>query len=324
MSTRAIGVILIVVAVVGAVVGIVTAAGRMADALARRALPPVPELEGHNPATEALILDAAREAARHPRSVEALGALAETYHAHQYLTEALALYRGLEERDPDAFRWPYLRGVVAEVLGDWNQAERAYQLATRARPGDAEAWARLSTLQLMMGRLEPGKAAARRAYELDPTVPQAALAESRLAVSDQDWERVVEILIPVLDAHPNYSDAHKQIARAYGKLGRNGLGLEHRELGEFGHEMDRPLLDEVYARAVPAILDGDPARGPELVEERCVRCHTLDRTFPRPGADRAWWAKVVRRMQRLDGKDLLTDGEAADVVAFLASDRTTP
>jgi len=322
VSARTIGILLVVVATVGAAVGVVTAVGRMADAVARRTLPAVPALEGHNPATEALILDAAREATRHPRSVEALGTLAETYHAHQYLEEARALYRALEERDPDAFRWPYLHGVVAEVLGDWDGAERAYERATRIRPDDAEVWARLSTLQLTMGRLEPGKAAARRAYELDPTVPQAALAASRLAVSVQDWERVIEILTPVLDAHPAYSDAHKQIARAYGKLGNNALGLQHLALGEFGDEMDRPLLDEVYERAVPAILDGEPAGAPPLVAERCVRCHTLDRTFARPDADRRWWARVVRRMQRLDGKALLTDDEAADIVAYLASDRS--
>jgi tetratricopeptide (TPR) repeat protein len=321
MSPRVIGIIILVVVVVAAVVGIVTAVGRMADAVARRTLPPVPALEGHNQATETLILDAAAEAVRHPRSVESLGRLAEIYHAHLYLDEARLLYRLLEDRDPDRFRWAYLHGVVAEVLQDWDDAERAYLRATRLAPGDAETWARLSTLQLTMGRLEPGKRAAQRAYEIDPSVPQAALAASRLAVSEQDWERVVEILSPVIEVHPRYSDAHKQIARAYAMMGDSTLTRAHRGLGEFGDEMDRDLLDRVYERAVPAILDGDPERAPPLVEDRCVRCHTLDRTFERPDADRFWWGRVVRRMQRLDGKGLLTDQEAADVVAYLASDR---
>jgi mono/diheme cytochrome c family protein len=75
-------------------------------------------------------------------------------------------------------------------------------------------------------------------------------------------------------------------------------------------------MRELNELAVPAILDGDPARGAELLQQKCARCHNQERIYDHD-EDRLWWARTVRRMQREAGWDWLTDDEAASIVAYL-------
>jgi tetratricopeptide (TPR) repeat protein len=201
------------------------------------------------------------------------------------------------------------------------EAAGAFRRAVKIDPDHADTWARLAALLLKMGNVTEGKASARRAFDLDPDLPMAALAQARLEAWKGDWQGMVDILSPVLEAYPTFSEAHRQIGRAYAMLGEDELSEHHFSVGEYGAEMTSPDLEELFSIAVPAILGGDAQRGQLLIEDRCVRCHTLERTFYREGRDIRWWAATVRRMQRLAGRDLLHDDEAADVAAFLASQR---
>ncbi len=312
-----IGCILVAAVAVG---GSKLVGGMRAD-LARRAIPELPDLSMHNAATIERIRSADAGARRDPTSVEALGALAMLYHAHQCHAEAAGLYAALEDRAPRDFRWPYFHGVLEEERHDPVKAIPLYERAVRIDAGDADAWARLGLLTLAAQRIPEARSALERAESIDPLHPLGGLGRARLAALDRDWEGVVRILSPILEAHPLFSDAHKEIGRAYAMLQRNEEAASHQEKGAFGDPVDSPLLESLYSLAVPAILGGDPAKGRPLIETRCQRCHTLDRTFTRPDKPPEWWAATVRRMQRLAGKSLVTDEEAAHIAAYLASPR---
>ncbi len=293
----------------------------LADDAARRRLPDLPILTGHNAATIARMTSAYEAALAHPRDVEALAELAMTLHAHQFDDLAATVYALVIERDSEDWRWPYLKAVAADAAGRWDLAKAAYRRASVLAPTDPDVLARLGTILMKLGEIEAGKVVAHRAYLSDPTDPLAALGESRLRVSDQDWNGVIEVLTPIVETYPRFSDAHKQLARAYEMLGKHGLAQHHLIRGQFGAPVDRQLLEDVFARAVPALLGGDPAGGQALVETRCIRCHTLDRTYVHPDADPLWWATTIRRMQRLAGKAFITDDEGATIVAYLSASR---
>ena len=71
----------------------------------------------------------------------------------------------------------------------------------------------------------------------------------------------------------------------------------------------------------PIVAGGNPASVPDLMQVKCTRCHTSTR-IEVTRQDRRWWARTVRRMQREAGWAWLNDGQAANVVAYLA-DRDT-
>jgi tetratricopeptide (TPR) repeat protein len=290
------------------------------DAGSRPALPsPADRLAGHNAATRARFAAAEAALRRDPRSSAALEHLARLYHAHQYHAEAAELYRRLGHLEPRTFRVAYLEALAEEARGRIEPAERAWRRAVALDPRHAEAWARLSAAQAWLGRDDDGRASAAAAVAADPLDPHAALAWSRVLAAGGDWAGSARALEPMLARHPRFAEGRRQLARAWAMLGDEERARREAEQGEFGDAADSPLLAEVFALALPAILAGDPARGRSIAAERCVRCHTLERMLLRPPQDLPGWASTVRRMQRLAGKALLTDDEAADVAAWLAA-----
>lgn len=287
------------------------------DPRPRLARPAAPDLEGHNAATRALFAAAEDGARRDPRSTEAAERLARLYHAHQYHEQAAALYRQLARLNPRAFHLAYLEAVIEETLGWLESAEGAWRRAVALDPRHAEAWGRLSGVQAQLGRDADSRASAAKAIAADPHDPQAAIARSRVLAAGADWAGAAGVLEAMLARHPRFAEGRRELARARRMLGDEAAARREAAAGEFGDAADSPLLTDVWLLAVPAILDGSAARGEALATGRCVRCHTLERTLLRPPQDRAGWAATVRRMQRLAGKSLLTDDEAADVAAWL-------
>jgi tetratricopeptide (TPR) repeat protein len=300
---------------------VTTVARSLRVEIVRRHLPETPSFEGKNAATRALFADARSRIDDKSIDRDDLSNLADLYLAHQYYAEAAKVYRLLAEREPEEFRWPYLEGVATDAIQAWEAAERAFTRATSLDPSNADASSRLSSLQLALGKVESAKLSAARAVATDASYPPAALASARLAAIAHDWPRVIELMTPIARRHPRYSEGHKQLAKAYEMLGEADSAASHRELGTFGEAVEPPILRAIYERSIPAVLRGDPTRAPSLIKERCVKCHTLERTFFRPGASVEWWGWTVRRMQRLGGRGLLSDDEAADIVAYLAGER---
>jgi tetratricopeptide (TPR) repeat protein len=240
------------------------------------------------------------------------------YHAYQFLDQASLCYRIARELDPGEYRFIYYGARAEKARFQYEESESLFLRALEMRKDDAELWAELGELYLMWGRPQEADRALGRALELDPLQPVAALGRARLLSLDQDWESVIDTLTPLLERYPRLSKAHQYVAAAYGALGMEKERAFHQEAGEYGSAVESPLVQELHTLAVPAILDGDPARGPELLEAKCARCHTHQRIYDHD-EDRLWWARTVRRMQREAGWPWLTDDEAAAVVAYLSS-----
>ncbi len=288
---------------------------------AARKLHPLPSLDDHNETTLALLEKADRVLRADPSSRQARERMAQLYHAYQFYDEAAALYRDLIEHQPPTFRLFYYLAALEESRQNWEEAASLYRRAATLRSGDADSWARFASTLVKLGRLQEARMATDRAFAIDPNHPIAGYLKARAIGAEGDWSESVRILNGVIECYPRASDCHKLLSRAFMELGQEEAAKRHAELGSSGEAYDSPMMQELFALSLPALLDGNAARGRGLVEERCRKCHTLRRTFQHPDETKLWWAGTVRRMQRLAGKSLLTDDEAADAVAYLATAR---
>lgn len=278
-------------------------------------LPALPTFTYQNAASVSRFRDA-DALARQEADAESIGRLGMLYHAYQFHDEARTSYALARELAPEEFRWLYYSAMLEKITFAYEAAESLFQRALVLRPADAELWAQLGDLYLMWSRREEARDHLDRALELDPVQPVAALGVARLLSLEQDWGLVVATMKPLLERHPRLSKAHQFMAAAYGALGEGELQAAHIEAGEYGSAVASDLMNELNELAVPAILEGDPAPGPELLQAKCARCHTHERIYDHD-EDRRWWARTVRRMQREAGWQWLTDDEAASVVAYL-------
>jgi len=208
--------------------------------------------------------------------------------------------------------------MLEKTVFRYEAAEELFLKALELRPDNAELSAELGDLYLMWARREDAQRYLARALELDPIQPVAALGMARLLTLSQKWQAVIDLVTPLLERYPRLSKAHQYIAAAYGALGDPQREAYHQEEGEYGSDVASELMDALHELAVPAIMDGEPARGAELLKLKCARCHNHERIYDHD-ENRLWWARTVRRMQRKAGWQWLTDDEAASVVAYLTT-----
>lgn len=288
------------------------------DRLSER-LPELPVFTYQNEAS----VDRFREAdalARSDTDSESVGRLGMLYHAYQFHDQARVSYALARELAPDEFRWIYYGAMLDKQAFHYETAEALFLRALELRPDDAELYAELGALYLMWARREDARVRLDKALALDPLQPVAALGKARLLTLSQDWDGVIALMTSLLERHPRLSKAHQYAAAAYGALGNAEREAFHQEEGEYGSAVESELMNVLNELAVPAILDGDPAPGPELLQTKCARCHNRERIYDhKRERDHHWWAGTVRRMQREAGWQWLTDDEAASVASYLAT-----
>ena len=71
----------------------------------------------------------------------------------------------------------------------------------------------------------------------------------------------------------------------------------------------------IAAPLAAAAAENGPDAARAVFEDRCSKCHTLDRAL-RKNKDRAGWEKTVQRMKRY-GSGMISDEDAAAVVEHL-------
>jgi tetratricopeptide (TPR) repeat protein len=280
-------------------------------------LPPLPELRKQNPSSIARFVEADREA-REDESAVSVGRLGMLYHSYQFLDEARRCYEIARSLEPSELRWVFYAAKVEKAAFRYEAGETLFRQGLVMSPGDAELLAEIGDLYLMWGRADDAALHFEKALVIEPLQPLAALGKARLATLRQDWPEVTKLLIPLLELHPRLSRAHQYLAAAYGALGAEDERALHQDAGKYGSAVESERMRELHDLAVDAILEGDPAPGPELLQVKCARCHDHERIYDHD-EDRRWWARTVRRMQREAGWDWLSDEEASSVVAYLAT-----
>jgi tetratricopeptide (TPR) repeat protein len=281
-------------------------------------LPSLPRFPSQNEVSVSAFGDADRRARERPVSAHSVGRLGMLYHAYQFLAQARVCYEIARELAPGEFRWIYYSAKLEKTAFNYEASEAFFLRALQMKPEDAELWAELGDLYLLWARAADAARHLEKALELDPLQPTAALGKARLLSIDQKWQEVIGLMTPLLGRHPRLSAAHRYLAAAYGAMGMEEKRAFHQEQGEYGSAVESPLVRDLDELAVPALLEGDPATAPELIQRKCSRCHNQDR-IQKSDENRLWWARTVRRMQRQAGWDWLTDDEAAAVVAYLSA-----
>ena len=155
---------------------------------------------------------------------------------------------------------PYTLGILYMQTGKLAEAAMQLRAALALRPGNADAWAELGSILKQLDRRDEAEAALRKAVELAPNQPgahitlaavlseqgktQEAAAErkvaaglSRTAVNHQRAQlstnagnqslqrgeigEAVQRYLEAIAADPGYAEAHRQLAVAYERQGRN-------------------------------------------------------------------------------------------------------
>jgi tetratricopeptide (TPR) repeat protein len=158
--------------------------------------PPVPDLEGIDPAVAAVITKERQGVLASPRDASSWGRLGEVLELFNYRKDALVCFAQAERLDPQQPRWPYHQGYL--LL--WDNAEealphlrRAVELEDRLNSGPASKAMRLrlSETLLAQGYLDEAEESFRRLLQHDALNPRVQLGLGRLAMQRQQWKEAL-------------------------------------------------------------------------------------------------------------------------------------
>jgi len=93
---------------------------------------------------------------------------------------AVEAWETLEDLPSEAKNHPRVLELRVEILCDeeeWEKAEILADSLTRIMPNAALVWFELALARVNLGKLDEGKAALKRAFELEPLLRQTALME---------------------------------------------------------------------------------------------------------------------------------------------------
>lgn len=148
--------------------------------------------------------------------------LAETYAREANDGEALRVLESARASHPDHYFLEYYFGMIASRLGREQEAEAALQDAARLQPQSLEPWFELGKL-----------------YE-----------------SKEEWEQARDAFLRVVALNPQFSPAHYQLSRVYGRLGLSGQAAEQAQL-------TRSLVNDQRAEALRKQRERDGGFQPE-------------------------------------------------------------
>jgi len=161
---------------------------------------------------------------------------------------------------------------VSKKSGDTNQhAGEAFRTATELQPDYAAAWSGLSTYYgagAIVGTLRPedslgpAEAAARKAIELDPSLPEAHLAlGSSIFINRWDWVQAQAEISRAIELDPKFAEAYHFRAKILAALNRHDEAIHAQriaaELDPFGRPWALALSLLLARRYDEALLDAN-------------------------------------------------------------------
>ncbi|HJR52438.1 MAG TPA: tetratricopeptide repeat protein [Gemmatimonadota bacterium] len=180
-------------------------------------------------------------------------------------------------------------GLIAQVEGKWEEADRRYRGGIDLSPGYATGYHWYGTFLMSRGRLEEAIAMMGRALELDPLSLPVHTGLGLAHVYAGRVDEGIGIYRRILELDPSYAGAHNNIAQAY--------------LSQTRFEEALASLDAL-SRLVP---DRQP---PEVVEE-------LRAGHARAGGPGYWEAMLEEVAPRIDDLGLDAHGDMAQACAQL-------
>jgi len=193
--------------------------------------PKLPDLRTLNPSIRALLESADQEARRRPGSAEAEGKLGEAYHANLFLDQAARAYRIAARLAPHDYRWVYCQAFLEEENGNEKEEFRLLQETLRLKPDHVQALLKLADGFFKLDRLDD----AAQYYEMAARVPggsaslQATFGLGRVAARRQEWNKVIERMVPLSRAYPYLQPPYELLQEAYEALGQADKAAEARQ-----------------------------------------------------------------------------------------------
>ena len=193
--------------------------------------PKLPEARTLNPGLRALLVTADKEARRHPESAEAIGRLGMAYHSNQYFAQAASAYRIAARLAPNDYQWAYCQAFLQEENGNEEAQLKLLQQTLRLKPDHTLALLKLADWFFKVDRLDEaahyyemaGKAGDRDSFL------QATFGLARVAARRQEWNKVVEYVVPLSRTYPYVRPPYQLLQKAYEALGQGDKAAEVRE-----------------------------------------------------------------------------------------------
>jgi tetratricopeptide (TPR) repeat protein len=161
------------------------------------------------------------EAAAHPDSVRAVGALARMLHAWELWDPAHQAYERAQSLDPQGFEWRYLDAIVLQRLARHAEAAVQLRLAVAQQPTNLPARVKLAEALLDAGAVDESKALFTALVREPAAEPVAELNLGRIAAGDRRHDVAIVHLERAVKLFPEFGAAHYALARSYSALGRS-------------------------------------------------------------------------------------------------------
>ena len=158
---------------------------------------------------------------------EGWGELGALYQSHLVNQLAGLCYANALVLAPDAFRWEYYAGYMAEEVGDLDTAVRHYLRARELRPDYLAVTARLANAWLDLNQLDRAKQAYQQLAETQGLEATAQYGLGQIALLQREPATAVMHFRKALELQPEANRIHYSLARALRASGESDQARQH-------------------------------------------------------------------------------------------------
>lgn len=116
-------------------------------------------------------------------------------------------------------------GAAYQQAGQYGKALAEYRLVLKSRPRDTAALYDQGIAYRSLSQDDKARESWLEVLKVDKTHALAARALGNYYADQHDYRRVVEVVLPAVQAHPEMADLHYLLARAYEKQGASELAI---------------------------------------------------------------------------------------------------
>jgi tetratricopeptide (TPR) repeat protein len=204
------------------VFGVLTLASAALSASLQTTPPVLPRLalDSYPAPARATLSRIYQEAAAHPDSVRAVGALARMLHAWELWDPAHQAYERAQSLDPQGFEWRYLDAIVLQRLARHAEAAVQLRLAVAQQPTNLPARVKLAEALLESGDLEESKRLFTALVAEPAATPAAEVGLGRIAAAEGKHADAIARFQRAVALFPELGAAYYGLALSYRALGR--------------------------------------------------------------------------------------------------------
>ena len=157
----------------------------------------------------------------------AYGQMGKVYHAYDFSDAAEACYQNAMSLAPGDSGWPYALGRLYQDRGEVRKSIEHLRRAEKLLPNEIPVLVRLAEAYVADGQTEAAKELFERSLKLNESLVASMAGLGRIAVSQRNFTKAIELLNTALRLQPSASSLHYPLAMAYRGTGERQLAQEH-------------------------------------------------------------------------------------------------